>query len=228
MDWLAPVDIYCERVGTGFWAEPWNAWSNLAFIAAAIWGGVTAARLGVRHWVAWLLIVLAGLIGVGSFLFHTFANTWSALADIVPIWTFVATFVLAGMRYIGGMPPARVAGVSLAVVTVAVLIARLAMGEGSTEPAGPDPLNGSAQYAPALLALATFALLTWRWSHPAAPWLLAATGVFLLSLILRTVDRDLCEALPLGTHFLWHVLNGVMIGLLLQMLLRTGGLARLR
>ena len=35
------IDIYCERLGPGFWAEPLNATSNLAFIVSATllaWG----------------------------------------------------------------------------------------------------------------------------------------------------------------------------------------------
>ncbi len=35
MDWLAPIDAYCERLGPGVWAEPVNALTNLAFLAGA-------------------------------------------------------------------------------------------------------------------------------------------------------------------------------------------------
>ena len=227
MDWFTPVDIYCERLAPGFWAEPVNALSNAAFILAALWGALTARRRGISHPVAWLLIVMAGLIGVGSFLFHTFANRWSELADTLPIWSFVAVFVIAAMRWIGGMAPRRVARVAVLVVGAAALtLVFLASGEGAAvAEAAPDPLNGSGQYAPALIALAVFSVVTWRRGHPAAPWVLAATGVFVLSLVFRTLDRDLCAALPLGTHFLWHLLNGLMIGLLLQMFLRSAAFA---
>ena len=122
MDWLAAVDIYCERLAPGFWAEPVNALTNLSFVAAALWGALTARHLGVSHPVAWLLIVMAGLIGVGSFLFHTFANGWSELADTLPIWSFVAVFVIAAMRYIGGMAARRVARVALVVVGAALVL----------------------------------------------------------------------------------------------------------
>jgi hypothetical protein len=36
MDWLAPIDLYCERTAPGLLNEPLNAISNLAFFAAAI------------------------------------------------------------------------------------------------------------------------------------------------------------------------------------------------
>ena len=36
MDWSAQVDNYCERLAPGFWGEPINAFTNLAFLIAAI------------------------------------------------------------------------------------------------------------------------------------------------------------------------------------------------
>ena len=223
MDWLQAVDIYCERVTADFWAEPANTLSNLSFIAAALWAAATARARGISAPIVWVLITMAGLIGIGSFLFHTFANRWSELADTLPIWSFVAAFVLTAMHFIGGMPARRVALWAVVILAAAAAtIAFLAMGEGATAPASPDPLNGSGQYAPALIALIIFALLARKRGHPAAPWIMAATGVFLLSLVARTFDRDICATFPLGTHFIWHLLNGVMIAILLQMLIRTG------
>jgi len=32
-NWLfEPLDIYCERVGSGFWDEPLNAITNISFL----------------------------------------------------------------------------------------------------------------------------------------------------------------------------------------------------
>ena len=225
MDWFAAVDIYCERTGPGFWAEPFNAVSNAAFVAAAIWGAVSARRLEVRAFDAWLLIGLAGLIGLGSFTFHTFAQVWSGLADTIPIWSFVAAFVLIAMHRLGGMAWRRVAPWAVAIVALAIAtVLFLANGEGGTAaaPPAPDPLNGSGQYAPAVVALAAFAIFTRLRRHPAATWIAACLATFLVSLTFRTLDRDLCDTWSVGLHFIWHLMNGLMIGLLLQMLVRTG------
>lgn len=226
MDWLQSVDIYCERTSALFWAEPVNALSNLSFVLAALFAAYTARQRAISAPIVWLLIGLAGLIGVGSFLFHTFANRWSELADTLPIWTFVAVFVLAAMHFIGGMAVRRVllwSGVIVGIAAVTLIFG--ATGEGADVVATPDPLNGSGQYAPALLALFVFSVVSYARRHPGAPLIIAATGVFLVSLCLRTLDRDICAAWPIGTHFGWHLLNGVMIGLLLQMLVRTGRFA---
>ena len=223
MDWFQAVDIYCERTSAAYWAEPFNALSNLAFPLAALWAAVEARRRGLHQPILWLLITMAAGIGLGSYLFHTHANRWSELADTLPIWSFVGVFVLTAMHHIGGMPLTKVARIAgLVALAVGLTIWLLASGEGADAAAHQaDPLNGSGQYVPAVLALLAFSILAWKRRHPAAPWIWAATATFLLSLSFRTVDMAICSRLPLGSHFLWHMLNGLMIGLLLHMLIRT-------
>ena len=53
-----------------------------------------------------------------------------------------------------------------------------------------------------LLYLACY--LRWFWQ---TPW-------FTVSLVFRTVDNQVCGGFPLGTHFVWHLLNGVLLFLL--------------
>ncbi len=221
MDWWQAVDIYCERTGPGFWAEPFNAVSNLAFPAAALWAGIEARRRHPAKPIVWILICMAALIGLGSFLFHTYATVWAGFADTLPIWSFVAVFVGTAMHRIGGVKPGRIGVIALAAVALVVVLT-LGAGDGSDGVvAAPDPLNGSGQYTPAMLALLAFTALTFWRRHPARHWILAATLTFAVSLTLRTVDLAVCLNFPTGTHFAWHMLNGVMIGLLLQMLVRT-------
>ncbi|MEO5619637.1 MAG: ceramidase domain-containing protein [Cypionkella sp.] len=222
MDWVAAVDIYCERTSPAFWAEPLNAASNLAFPLAALWAGVEARRRRITDTLTWLLIAMAALIGLGSFLFHTFANVWSSFADTLPIWSFVAVFVGVAMQRIGGIKPGRVLIIGLGVAAI-VTILTLAASDGSAGgETAPDRLNGSGQYAPAVVALLVFSFLTQLRRHPARRWIAAATATFLLSLIFRTFDLAACASFPQGLHFLWHLLNGAMIALLLQMLIRHG------
>jgi len=77
------IDLYCERLGPGLWAEPINAFTNLAFLVAAF----VSWRLADQHKLlsgdTWVLIGLMTAIGIGSGLFHTFANSWSQVLDIL-------------------------------------------------------------------------------------------------------------------------------------------------
>lgn len=222
MDWLLAVDIYCERTSPAFWAEPLNAISNLAFPLAALWAAVSASGRAITDRLVWLLVAIVACIGVGSFLFHTFANGWSEFADTIPIWTFVALFVFVAMHKIGGMKAGRVLAIALAAAAIGTIVfLATGEGEGGQTVRATDPLNGSGQYAPAVLALLSFAIISqWR-HHPMRHWIAAAAAVFMLSLTFRTVDMAVCPSLPIGTHFIWHLLNAAMIGLLLQVLIRS-------
>jgi hypothetical protein len=44
----------------------------------------------------------------------------------------------------------------------------------------------------------------------------AAAALFFVSLAFRTVDRAICGVFPLGAHFVWHLLNAVVLWLLLK------------
>ena len=85
---LTPIDIYCERISPDFWAEPINAITNVAFIISAYVAHRYMQRLGDVNWRAYILIGLLTAIGIGSFLFHTFAVQWAMLSDVVPIFLF--------------------------------------------------------------------------------------------------------------------------------------------
>ena len=83
----------------------------------------------------------------------------------------------------------------------------------------PMRLNGSLPYLPALIALTVFAGLTFYLQYP-AHWLVSdAVQIFLLSLVFRTIDLGLCDVTgSLSTHFIWYLLNGLLVGLPLQTL----------
>jgi len=214
------VDIYCERLGPEFWSEPVNAISNIAFILAGVIGFREARRVGWRNGWIFALCSLALCIGVGSFLFHTFAQRWAGIADVVPILLFILVYLFAAARYLFGLRwlfavPAAIAAFGLA------LLAR----NGVLMLATKQQLNGSEGYAPALALLLGSTILLAIMGRPAARWIAAAAVVFITSLGTRIADVHVCDHFPLGTHFLWHTLNGVMIGLLLIAIIRHGRLA---
>lgn len=216
MGWTDPVDLYCERLGPGFWAEPVNALSNLAFLLAAA-VGLALARRHRADGVVVVLAVWVAAIGVGSFLFHTLANRWSGLADVLPIWSFVLAYVIFALRrflHLGWI------GVGGGLALCAAIVAALSW----LIPAGAGPAtNGSVQYLPAVVAFAAFGAVLVRARHPAAPAVGWAGAVFFVSLVFRSLDQAVCPILPVGTHALWHGLNGVMLAVLLAAAARHGG-----
>ncbi|ASJ70554.1 ceramidase domain-containing protein [Granulosicoccus antarcticus] len=214
----ALIDLYCERTSAELWNEPLNALSNIAFVLAAIFAWRWRARRQQGDiWEA-LLIVLAGSIGVGSFLFHVFANSWSQSADVIPIWSFVAGYALLTIYRSTEHNLTRTLRISGIAMFVTIGISYFT-GQDivSVNATSTLPLNGSLQYAPALAALLIFSIIAWLRAHPAKRHMAVASLVFCTALLFRTIDLTSCEAtLGMGTHFVWHLLNGLMVGILLH------------
>ena len=218
MGWNEQMFHYCERgLDARFWAEPLNAISNVAFLVAAAAALLAWRRLAVadRRPTELALVVLVGIIGIGSFLFHTFATRWASVADTAPIGIFMLAYLAYALRRFAGAPW-LVVGVALA----AFVAAMVAMGD--IRCSGGACFNGSLAYAPALVALALIGAWLIARGGPAGPLILAGACVFLVSLSLRTIDRSLCPMTAivggraLGTHFLWHLCNATLLYLLLR------------
>ena len=43
-----------------------------------------------------------------------------------------------------------------------------------------------------------------------------AGALLILSLTFRSLDAPLCARWPIGTHFVWHILNGILLGWLIE------------
>ena len=83
-----------------------------------------------------------------------------------------------------------------------------------------------AQISPAAMKAAVYRTI-WRWHFYAG--LFVVPMVLILSLTFRTLDEPLCGLVPTGTHFVWHILNAVMLGWMIEVWLRhRRGAAALR
>ncbi len=201
------ISCYCERgLDSSFWTEPFNALSNLGFVAAALlaWLYLRANKPHTGEGVIACFIGLLVVIGAGSFLFHTYATVWARFADVIPIGIFVLAYVALALRWFIGLAlPSALA------VAILVTVATFAM---------PPWLNGSVFYAPALVMLVVVAAVLISRRHGAGRWMVAATGVFAVSLAIRSIDQleFACAANGIGSHWVWHLLNAVVLFLLLR------------
>ena len=215
MDWATPIDIYCERIDATFWSEPLNALTNAAFILAAYAAAQRFRAAGLRDPLIAFLIGVVALIGIGSFAFHTLATRGAVVLDVIPITVFIYGYLLLAVRRFIGL---RIAA------TAALLVAFFAVSYGLSALVPRQWLNGSVDYLPPLFALYAVGLL----SHDPAirRGILAAATLFTASLALRTADLAACTVLPIGTHFLWHVLNAGVLHVLLVTAIDASGTRR--
>lgn len=79
-----PVPINCEQNALGFIAEPLNAFSNLAFILAAIRIFKLLAINKIQKLEYKLVLILVFLTGIGSFLWHATKTPFGLILDAVP------------------------------------------------------------------------------------------------------------------------------------------------
>ncbi|MGR3635102.1 MAG: ceramidase domain-containing protein [Shimia sp.] len=206
MQWTQYIDAYCERSGPEYWAEPVNAVTNAAFVIAALtmWRRVQGPGLGLAR----ALCVILGLIGVGSYLFHTHAVVWAAVADTTPIAAYVLLYIFAANRDFWGMSSLWAFVATLLFFPFAYVL--MPMFEAL------PVLGVSAAYLP-VPAMITFYAIALRKRLPKVSKGLAIGVVILMvSLAMRSVDARVCTTLPLGTHFLWHILNAVMLGWMIE------------
>jgi hypothetical protein len=211
MNWLEPVDNYCERLDPSFWAEPLNALSNASFIIAGLLLLAQWRKTSPPSKPGLALILNVFAIGIGSFLFHTFANRWSSLADVLPITIFIHFYFLLALRTYLGVP-----WWMAVVATLAFFAASPLIGSGLA------PLMGSsAFYVPALMAIFGVGLTAQMKIPATARSLYIAGTVFAISIAYRAADMPLCDLHPQGTHPRWHLLNGIVLYLLIRLYLKT-------
>ncbi|WP_111431511.1 ceramidase domain-containing protein [Rhodobacteraceae bacterium DSL-40] len=211
MDWFREVNSYCERTGPGYWSEPVNALTNLAFVAAGLWAWRHAGRAGDRG--GRLLAAILVAIGIGSWLFHTHAQVWAMMADVLPILVFILVYVfLATVRFFA--LPAWAGALAVALYFPwSMLIER-----GLTPLVG--TLNGSMSYVPVPTLIFLYAGLLARRRPETARGLALGAALLCLSLLFRSIDQAVCGAVPSGTHFLWHLCNAVLLGWMIRVMVR--------
>lgn len=202
------LDGYCERTDAGFWSEPLNLLTNLAFLLAAVIMWRRGAGVAMARWLAVLLFV----IGLGSGLMHGFAQVWSAVADTVPILGFILMYLFAVNRDVLGLAPWRAGLITAAFVPYALLTAPFW--------AQVPVYSVSAGYMPVPTLIVIYAVFLWPTYPIFARRLLAGAGLLLVSLLARSLDTAACAVLPVGTHFLWHLLNALMLAWMIEAYLR--------
>ena len=186
------IDLYCERTTVDILDEPLGLVTNLAFLIAA----ALLARSRTQSLTSYLLITWLTAIGIGSVLFHAFANSFTLLLDVFPIQGFILTAIWVLYAQHLQWPKWMVIGIFVLFVFGSGLI-----------PSG--ALNGSLAYVPAWILLVIAA-----WLHPKSivrMHLIFAGLLFPVSLGFRSMDLLVCDALPMGTHFLWHVCNAIVL-----------------
>ena len=208
MDVFKSIDIYCERLDIGIWAEPINAVTNVAFILASIFMWLRCKNLVEGRVLSFLLFS----IGCGSFLFHTFAQTWAAILDVAAILIFILTYIfIANRSFLAWSKMVSLIGVIL-FFPYQLLLANIL--------SNIQFFGSSVQYIPVAILIFIYSGLLRKTEPNLSRGLLIGAIILCLSIVFRIIDEPLCSVLSVGTHFVWHILNAIMLSWMIEILRR--------
>lgn len=197
------IDIYCERISPEIFSEPINFITNVAFWITFF---LLLKKHNKKHYedegiriYSFILIVLVFLIGTGSFLFHLFGNLWSLLADTVPIMIFILLYLYLAVRYYLKQ--------TLAVSAFAIFLFLIL--NYSLSYFGIQEISS---YLMALFSMLIISYITYRENKLDISYgLLLSSIIFIISLGFRQLDLYACTQFSLGTHWIWHILNSILL-----------------
>jgi hypothetical protein len=199
--------IYCE---TGhpwlFMAEPVNTLTNAFIILAAYlaYRYVRKSRVGFSGDLIVLIFLLA-MTGVGSFLWHGLRTMWALQLDWIPGVLFLLVFTALWFRQLFGWA----AGIGGAILMYAATVASVAFTWRYF-----DALQGvshNLRFVPGFATITVFGLALVAATMRKCGSQAAMQGVVILlcgvgAAVFRSIDLIVCPYVPIGTHFLWHLL----------------------
>ena len=191
---------YCERTSADIFSEPLNSLTNLAFIFISylIFKKYKNYKNG---------LIFSGLIffiGLGSFLLHTIPSKITALIDVIFILFFIIFFLY--ILYKNVLKTKIIYALFLSFVSPVLYFY---LGSSLKEN---FPLFGDSSFYIFILLnliLIYFYLLIKNTNF--SNYILIASIIFLISIFFRIIDQVYCDINFYGTHFLWHILNSLVL-----------------
>ena len=188
---------YCERTNFDVFGEPLNFITNFSFILVSV---ILFLDKSVENK---LFSIIIFFIGIGSLLFHSFVNKFTAFLDVLFIAMFIFYYLLSLYDKL------NITKVLTFILPVIFLIICYLFGNLFYK----SFIGTSAFYLPIVIHLLIlyFYLFIHKNIFKNYKFLLRITLIFALSIFLRSIDLHVCNILYTGTHFLWHMLNAIFL-----------------
>jgi len=206
----------CERkVPDDLWAEPLNALTSIGFFIAAFLTYLHCRNHPeVKHerkLDIYIIIFLIALIGAASITFHMAPSKYTELFDIITIVTFIHFYFFSFLVRVANLKLFNIIVVYLAFSgTTHMLVSQF-----------PNAMNDSIAYLSSIVAVIFMSFYMNIKRRAASIDLFIASIIGMTSLFFRSIDNYVCDQIPIGTHFIWHVFNAILIYLLMKQLVRS-------
>ena len=183
-----------------------NQFSNIAFIIGAIYTWHTWKQYDSDDYFSLSLIILVALIGLGSFIFHTFPSDKTIWIDLIPIQIFgLSYFAYIGMKYF------KASNFKIFMALITFFFVRqywiIYMPRGA--------LGGGITHIPTIFLLLSCSLLLLSKYKKFSTMLLTAGIIYILALITRAFDKQITLEFPVGAHWVWHILTALTATILI-------------
>lgn len=193
------MPVYCETALNPlatFPAEPVNTITSFVPAILGLLALVFLIRNQHKNPVAYTLAVLTILTGLGSVAWHSMRTELTLWIDWLPGAIYFMVFVFFWSYYAASRYLSVALGLLLLVLVFFV------------------PFPVIQQYRlmiPAALLLIAFGLVfaTWYRRRAAFGWALGMVAAAIVAITLRTLDLYVCDIIPVGTHFFWHIFLGM-------------------
>jgi len=196
--------FYCERTSLEAFAEPVNAISNIAFILCGI---IIFFRKGMKLNPLPYLVIF---IGLSSFLFHYIPSNFFSTLDVFSILLFVIIYNIMLTKNILNYSFLYSFLSSLILILISFLIGILLH---------KTVIGSSSFYVGLVLYMVYIFFFLKKVSN--VRYFFIATFLFIISLVFRTIDIYICNYIFFGTHFIWHILNSLVIYYLIMYMILT-------
>lgn len=209
--------LYVETDMSRWPVEPWNTWSNLAFLAIVVFFLWKTKFNYRRHPLVVLSMPILFIGFVGGSIYHaTRSNSLWLILDFVPIFILTAAAAYQFWKMLLRSTINAIVAPLLLILAARFLAFSLELSRGLTISLSYGAL-GVVILAP---AFALSARRNWLGIFP----LTNASLAFISAVIFRTLDtlmvrNQLPTLLPMGTHFLWHLLGALSVFFLMLFVL---------
>lgn len=211
------MPVYCETwlyPPGAFPAEPINTATSLVPVVLGVVALLFLLRRSDQGRVAYGLAVLLILTGLGSVAWHALRTDLTLIVDALPGVIYFVVLLFFWVYYLGG----RYFGVLPIALIVALIVF---LRPGSQDEARIVVVGVVAALAAGLL------LATWLRKRHAFKLALAMVGCAVVAAVLRTLDLSVCDTIPFGTHFFWHIFlaTAAYAGVRMMVVFKNGAVA---
>lgn len=176
-----------------------DIWSNIAYVVASIVCLNYISKSGTSNNLTKFFSGLIFCIAIGSSIYHTFGTPLAKLSDVIPCWTFMLTYISAGLYYMLGISKWRTAFYMLIYI-----IALAVTGTFHIEaPAVP--------WIPAGVMLWILSIGLYNRGKQSYYSIGVGAVCFTVGLTLKTINPWASAYITMGTHWLWHIVTATML-----------------